>query len=157
VTTSSFFISHVLGSLLAAALLILGVVALGQRLASTRRGRAAHAAVIATVVGTTGVIAMFGIAAFAQPAIGNAFLAGMQGAERLYDDVFDAATLAVAVPSALLFSGGIALLGWAAAASTRLPRWTGAALGLSGPLIGIVGLGSGPLRRWDRPCFSLAV
>src|SRR5919106_4694151 len=56
VTTSSFFVSHVVGGILASALLILGVVALGLKLATSRRARAAHAAVFATVLGTMGVV-----------------------------------------------------------------------------------------------------
>ena len=64
-------------------------------------------------------LAVFGIAAFAQPAIGNAFLSGIEGAQSFYDDVFDAATFAVAVPAALRFSTGIVLLGWATATPCR--------------------------------------
>ena len=136
--------SHVVGSILASALLILGVVALGLKLATFRRARAAHAAVFATVLGTIGVVAVFGIAAFAQPAIGNAFLSGIEGAQSFYDDVFDAATFAVAVPAALRFSTGIVLLGWATA--TAVSRWTAVSLGLSGPLIGVIGIAIGPAQ-----------
>ena len=143
VTTSTFFVSHVVGSILATALLILGVFALAGRLSATRRGRTAHAAAITTVVGTTGVLAMFGVAAFAQPAIGQAFLSGVDAARDLHNDVFDAATLAVAVPTVLLFSVGIALLGWATAASAQVPKWASISLGLSGPFIGILGLALG--------------
>lgn len=76
VTTSSFFVSHVVGSILASALLMLGVVALSLKLATSRRARAAHAAVFATVLGTMGVVAVFGIAPFAQPADRQRFSLG---------------------------------------------------------------------------------
>ena len=68
--------SHVVGGILASALLILGVVALGLKLATSRRARAAHAAVFATVLGTMGVVAVFGIAPFAQPADRQRFSLG---------------------------------------------------------------------------------
>jgi hypothetical protein len=80
VTTPRFFISHVVGSILGTSLLILGAFALGTLLASSRRGRAARLGIVATVVGGAGIVAMFGVAAFAQPAIGKAFLAGEEGA-----------------------------------------------------------------------------
>jgi hypothetical protein len=52
----------------------------------------------------------------------------------------------VAVSTVLLFSAGLPLLGWAAASSAQLPRWAGVCLGMSGPLIGILGLAVGELQ-----------
>jgi len=59
-----------------AAIGILGMVALAVFLAGHRRPRAAVWGLVTGVLGSTLVTAVFGIAAFAQPAIGRDYLAG---------------------------------------------------------------------------------
>jgi hypothetical protein len=140
VTTTNFLVGHILGSVVGTTLGLLGAVALGLFLADTRRSKAALAGLAATALGSGAVIATFGVAISAQPALGNAYLGGLAAAENLYDSVYGPATLAVAIAGVVLFSLGPILLGWAMVSSGRLPRWSGIAYGLSGPLIGIFGL-----------------
>lgn len=140
VTTTNFLVGHILGSVVGTTLGLLGAVALGLFLADTARSKAALAGLTATVLGSGAVIATFGAAISAQPALGNAFLGGMGAAEDLYASVYGPATLAVAITGVVLFSLGPILLGWAMVSSARLPRWCGIAYGFSGPLIGMFGL-----------------
>ena len=95
---------------------------------------------VAAVLGSGGVIAVFGVAVSTQPALGNAYLGGLAEAQDLYDAVYGPVTLGLAIVSVALFSVGPILLGSAIYGSGKLPKWTGVAYGLSGPLIGILGL-----------------
>jgi hypothetical protein len=140
VTTGNFLVGHIFGSILGTTLGILGVVSLGLYLADTKRSRMALVGTVAAVVGSGGVVAVFGVAASTQPALGKAFLGGLGAAQGLYQAVYRPTTLALAGTSVMLFSIGPILLGWAIASSGRLPKWTGLAYGASGPLVGIVGL-----------------
>jgi hypothetical protein len=76
VTTSEFLASHLVGSILGAAIGALGMVALGAVLA--RRGHPAIglATMVTGVVANVLVASGVGVAAFAQPAIGRFYLAG---------------------------------------------------------------------------------
>ncbi len=91
------------------------------------------------MVGSVFIASLFGIAAGAQPALGNAFLAGNATAEDLYSSVYSAPVFGIAGAGVLLFSLGFVLLGISAAAVETLPRWAAAGLALAGPLIGIAG------------------
>lgn len=139
VTTDVFLISHIFGSIFGTAVGILGLVALTAYLAGTRRSGLAVAGFTLAVIGSVLVVALFGIAAGAQPALGNAFLAGNATAEDLYNSVYSAPVFGIAGAGVLLFSLGFVLLGIAAAAVETLPRWAAAGLALAGPLIGIAG------------------
>jgi hypothetical protein len=68
VTTPEFLASHLIGSIVGAAIGILGMVALAVFLVGHRRPQAAVWGLVTGVLGTTLVTAIFGIAAFAQPA-----------------------------------------------------------------------------------------
>ena len=143
VTTDRFLVSHLLGSILGAAIGILGFVALTAHLAGTPRPGRAVLALVLTILGLTLTAAVFGAAAFAQPAIGDAQLAGQPNAKQLYDAVYDAPLFATAVPGVLLYAAGSAVFGLALWRERRLPRWTAVALGLSGVLISVFGLSIG--------------
>lgn len=140
VTTDVFLISRVFGSILGAAVAILGMAALAGYLAGTRRSTVALIGFICGAIGNVFVASIFGVAAAAQPALGNAFLAGTASAEDIYGEVYSAPVFGVAGAGVLLFSLGFILLGIASVASERIPRWAGAAIALAGPLIGVVGL-----------------
>jgi hypothetical protein len=139
VTTDVFLISHIFGSIFGAAVGILGLAALTAYLAGTRRSGLAVAGFTLAVIGSVFIASLFGIAAGAQPALGDAFLAGNATAEDLYSSVYSAPVFGIAGAGVLLFSLGFVLLGIAAAAVETLPRWASAALALAGPLIGIAG------------------
>ena len=140
VTTDVFLISHIFGSILGAAFAVLGMAALAGYLAGTRRSTVALIGLVTGVTGNVLVASIFGVAAAAQPALGNAFLAGTASAEDIYTEVYSAPVFGVAGAGVLLFSLGFILLGIASVASDRIPRWAGAAIALAGPLIGVVGL-----------------
>lgn len=140
VTTANFLISHLIGSIFGTTIGILGVISLGLFLADSRRSRSALLGTVAVVLGSGGVLALFGIAASTQPALGDAYLGGLAEARDLYQAVYGPSTLGLALTSIVLFSLGSILLGTAIFGSGTLPKWTGVAYALSGPLIGIVGL-----------------
>jgi len=80
VTTPEFLASHLVASILGAAIGALGLVALGAVLASRGHPRAGLWAMVTGVSGNVVVAAGFGIAALAQPAIGRDYLAGQAAA-----------------------------------------------------------------------------
>lgn len=125
VTTDRFVVSHVVASVLGAGLGLAGVAAAMLFLV---RGPAAAPAVVGgvlTIVGNTLFVAMFGTAAFAQPAIGRAFLAGDEGMPGFYDEVYGTPLLITFALGALCFLGGAVLLGLAIARTHPSLRWAG--------------------------------
>ena len=83
ITTDGFLASHLGASIAGAALGVLGVVA---ALAFLVRGAAVTAAILGAafmIVSNIVLSAIFGVAAFAQPAIGRAFLGGESGVRDL--------------------------------------------------------------------------
>jgi hypothetical protein len=71
----------------------------------------------------------FGVAAFAQPAIGRAFLDGMSGVRELNEDVYGTPLFATAAIGFLFFLWGGILLGVAIARFARPLRWVGISSG----------------------------
>lgn len=127
ITTDRFLVSHLGASIGGAALGLLGTVA---ALAFLARGRAATAAVLgasAFIVGNVLFSALFGVAAFAQPAIGEAFLDGRSGVRELNDDVYGAPLFATAALGFVFFLAGAILLGIAIARVGRPLKWIGIA------------------------------
>ena len=134
ITTDRFLVSHLGASIAGAALGLLGVVAL---LAFLARGPSVTAAILGlalTIIGQVGNIALFGVAAFAQPAIGRAYLDGAEGVPQLNDDVYGTPLFATAGVAILCFVAGAVLLGVAIARLGGRLRWLGigyaASLGL---------------------------
>src|SRR5919106_4558672 len=140
VTTTRFLVGHLVGSIAGTVLGILGIVGLTVILARTRVARSALTAATVAIVGCGLLLPVFGVAAFAQPAIGNAAHAGLAGAEQIDTDVYGTLTLTVGFVAALAFAIGLAWLGIAVARSDYLPRWSGWLLVLAGPFIGIFGI-----------------
>jgi hypothetical protein len=127
VTTGEFLASHLVGSILGAAIGALGMVALGAVLA--RRG---HTAIgLATMM--TGVVANvltasgFGVAAFAQPALGRNYLAHPTAAARLL--IKTAANggplFAMIITAGLLLIASAVIAGVGVARTRPLPRTAG--------------------------------
>lgn len=147
VTTDRFLANHLLGSILGQAMWMLGAASItALAVAGGRRVRAAVVGLVAMVLGGVGLVAGFGVAAFAQPAIGHLELAGVAGAHDVYDDVYGIPTLVTLVGGGLLFAAATVLLARAAAAFDGVPRWASLAFGASGPLIGFLGIGVGVLQ-----------
>ena len=125
VMTSEFLVSHLVASIAGAAIGSIGVIGLMLCLQDTRVAGRVTAGMVATVVGNTLTSSIFGVAAFAQPAMGRAFLAGQKNAIDFYNDVYGAPLFGTAVVALLLFMVGGVLAGSAIAASGRFPRWAG--------------------------------
>ncbi len=147
VSTDEFLAKHLIGSILGLAINTLGVAALtGAILATGHRARPAAWGFALTVLGSAGLIAGFGVAAFAQPAIGTLEIQGAAGAHDVYDDVYGIPTFVTLIGGAVLFSAASIVLARAAAALDGIPRWARIAYGASGPLIGVLGIAFGPLQ-----------
>jgi hypothetical protein len=125
VTTPDYLISHLLGSNLGIILLIFGVIALGAYLAkgvhSGRLGLVAMVTIIAS--NTLALMSAGGWSTFAAPAIGRAYLAGIEEA-MLIDVGMDYIVIFMLV-IVLAFIGNV-LLGIAIWRSGILPKWAGA-------------------------------
>jgi hypothetical protein len=143
VTTRRFLATHLLGSIGGQVAYLLGSAALAAVLLATSRRRGAAVAGFALgAAGSAGLLAGFGVAAFAQPAIGHLELDGVAGASALYDDVYGPWAFVVLIGGALLFSAGAVLTARAALAAGA-PRWAAVAFGAAAPLIGVVGVALG--------------
>ena len=125
VTTPDYLISHLLGTNLGIILLIFGVIALGAYLAKRgHSGRLGLMAMIITIAANAlGLMSASGWSTFAAPAIGRAYLAGMEDAMRV--DVGADFIAIFMLVIALSFIGNV-LLGIAIWRSGILPKWAGA-------------------------------
>src|SRR5438445_618602 len=96
VPTTEFLISHLVASILAAGFGILGIVALAVLLASRGSVRLGVSALVTGVIGNTLLTSVFGIAAYAQPAIGRLYLSGHHTlAQSLYHDAAQGTPLVI--------------------------------------------------------------
>lgn len=115
VTTDVFLASHLGASILGAALGLLGVLAALPFLVRGPSARPAVLAAVLLVVGNVLTTAVFGAAAFAQPAIGDAYLRGTTGAVEIDGGVYGLPLVVTAVVGMLLFVAGSVSLGTAIA------------------------------------------
>jgi hypothetical protein len=97
VTTSQFLVSHLIGSIAGAAVGSIGAIGLMLYLQDTRVAGRAITGMVATVFGNTMVSAIFGVAAFAQSAIGRMYLAGQENAADFYNETYNGALFATAL------------------------------------------------------------
>jgi hypothetical protein len=140
VTTTPFLVSHLGASILGAAIGILGLTALFILLASRRTSRLALVGWVTSVIASVLFTSVAGVAAFAQPAIGRAYLAGhTDQAVAINSDVYGPPLFATALPALLLVASGIVLFGVAVARSGWLPRWAGIGFALGGVMFTIIG------------------
>ena len=141
VTTNEFLFSHIVFSIVGAAAGAIGAAALGAMLIERGSPRLGIAGLLtgisANVIGSS----IFGIAAFAQPAIGRLYLSGqVQTAQDVYYDaaqgtpllVVAGVFLALLVTSFIVFGVGFARL-------HLMPRLPGIGYAVSGPLFAVVG------------------
>lgn len=141
VTTNEFLASHLVFSIGGAAIGAVGSVALGivfiQR-GSVKLGLwGLLTGVTANVLGSS----IFGIAAFAQPAIGRFYLAGHKDlAPNLYNDAAQGTPMVVvALIFIVLFVTSFIVFGVAFARSPGLPKAAGIGFAVSGPLFAVIG------------------
>jgi len=125
VTTNEFLLSHLVASIGGAAIGSVGVIGLMLHLQDTKVAGRALTGMVATVAGNTLVSSIFGVAAFAQTAMGRMFLAGQQNALDFYNQVYNVTLFGTALIALLLFMTGGVFIGNAIAACSFFPRWTG--------------------------------
>ena len=124
VTTTDYLISHLLGSNLGIILLIFGVIALGAYLTRGRSGRFGLVAMVIIIAANAlALMSAGGWSTFAAPAIGRAYLAGIEDAMRI-DVGIDYIVIFMLV-IALSFIGNV-LMGIAIWRSRIVPKWAGA-------------------------------
>lgn len=138
VTTDHFLVSHLFGSILGAAFAVVGAYAVLDQL---RRRGVPRPPQLGTAVFASGNVlltAVFAAAAFAQPAIGRAYLDGDQGARALNSDVYGPSLLLTAAAGLVLFGVGAVALG---RGMSRLPgsRRLGLAYAWTLPLASVSG------------------
>lgn len=125
VTTNQFLLSHLLNSILGAAIGSIGVIGLMLYLQDSNAAGKAITGMVAMVAANTLTSSIFGVAAFAQPAMGRVFLAGQGNAIDFYNNVYAVPLFLTALVSLLLFIVGGVFTGMAIAAHDHWPRWTG--------------------------------
>ena len=136
VTTTSFLLSHLINSIAGAAIGSIGVVGLMLYLQDSKAAGRTIAAMIAMILSNTMVSAIFGVAAFAQTAMGRLFMAGQLSGADFYNEIYNGTLFGTAAIALLLFITGGVLMGNAIAASGFFPRWTGWVIAIS--MVGFV-------------------
>jgi len=125
VTTDVFLVSHLVASIGGAALGLVGVVALLAHLVRSTTARLATIGAALTIAGTVLNTSVFGAAAFAQPAIGRAYLRGVVAAEDFNADVYSGPLFVTVSLGLLMFMAGSVALGIAIARTSARLRWAG--------------------------------
>ncbi len=136
VTTTSFLLSHLINSITGASIGSIGVIGLMLYLQDSKVAGRAIAGMIAMVLSNTLVSSIFGVAAFAQTAMGRMFIAGQQNTLDFYNQVYNGTLFGTALIALLLFMTGGVLIGNAITASSSFPRWTGWVVAIS--MVGFV-------------------
>jgi hypothetical protein len=121
VTTAYFMLTHLLGTILGIILLIFGVIALGSYLAKEGR-RLGLVAMVVTIAANMLFLPIAGWAAFGEPAIGRAYLTGIEEAREINPGIDFIVIFLLSIVLALI---GNVLLGLAIWRSRTLPKWSG--------------------------------
>ena len=137
VSSTSYLVSHLLGSTGGTILAIFGVFALGVYLARSRAGRLGLAAMVVTVAAHALLLVPAVLSTFATPAIGRAYLAGIEDVMKVEFSPAMTATFMLGLVLALV---GNLLLGLAVWRSGTLPRWAGATWAVSALVFYVLGV-----------------
>jgi hypothetical protein len=141
VTTTEFLISHIIASIVGAAIGVLGLLALFTFLALRVRSRLAATGLALAVMGNVMITAGFGLAAFGQPAVGRLYLAGQTAeAVAIYTDMYGVPLTATAAAGILLLVACVIALGIALARSRVLPGWVGIGMAVGIVVFGVIGV-----------------
>ena len=147
VSTGVFLLSHLGASVFGAALAVLGAVAVTAYLAAGRTARLAVAGLVLTTVAEVFLAAAFGSAAFVQPGLGRAHLAGEPGMPALNNDTaYGPALVATALSATALLIASAVVLGTAIARSDHRLRWHGLAYAVLLPLFAVSGFVLPPVQ-----------
>jgi hypothetical protein len=132
--TPSFLASHLVLSILGAGIGLIGFTALFVYLSTGRDPVVPVTGYVATIFGSMAAVSVIGVAAFAQPAIGKALLAGHHDVVSLNSSVYSTPlNLTASIGIALLFVGTV-LFARAMAKSGSLPKKAGILLAVSIPI-----------------------
>jgi hypothetical protein len=136
ISTTSYLVQHLLGSILGTILAIFGVIALAAYLADGRAGRLALVAMVLSVAGNCLILTIFGFSTIVSPEIGRLYLAGQREAMQVNEAIFGSTAFSLlAVSGLVLYLVGAILMGVAIWRSETLPRWAGALYAPTGFLI----------------------
>jgi hypothetical protein len=134
-----YFLSQFVGYILGLTFLTLGVFALTVYLSDVRGERWTLVAMALSILGIGLLLSHYGLRTYAVPALGGAYLDGMQNAVELSNTVFGGPAQSVFYAAFLLYSAGFILFGFGIWGSGTLPKWAGVLLAVHAPLL------SGPL------------
>ena len=123
IISAGYFLSVLLGYVLALTVLIFGVMALYAYLANTRARALALGAMISSIVGIALILSRLGVIAYTVPALSRSFLNGNPESIRILDYIFSGPLEVIDNVSLLLYSAGFILFGVAIWRSGVLPRW----------------------------------
>jgi hypothetical protein len=147
VTTQVFLVQHVVVSILGQTLYILGSLGLvAVLILRSPRGRSAAWGFALAVLGSGGLLAGFGVAAFGQPAVGDLQLQGYEGAQDVYEAMYTPLAFVVILSGAVLWALSTPLLAWSARGIDGVSRTAAWLFGASGPLIAVLGVIVGELQ-----------
>jgi len=137
IISASYFVSVLVGNVLALTLLIFGVMALFAYLANTGQRALALGAMILSIIGIALTLTGLGVFAYAVPALSEAYLNGQEEAAILIlDSIFAGSFETITTVVVFLFySAGFILFGVAVWRSGVLPRWAGVLVAAHAPLI----------------------
>lgn len=155
ITTDVFLLSHIGGSIGGAALAILGALAVAVFTAHGRAGRLAVVGLVLTVVSNVYMAASFGSAAFVQPGIGRAHLAGVPGMDDINaDTAYGPAFVVTALAATALLVAAAIVLGTAVSRTSPALRPYGTAYAVLLPTFAVTGFAFQPAQPWAG--FALA-
>src|SRR5919106_4155101 len=138
-TSVGYFLSQFVGYVVGLTLLSVGVFALTVYLSEVRGERWTLVAMVLSILGIGLLLSHYGLRTYAVPALGGAYLDGVQNAVELTNAIFGDPTQSVFYAAFLLYSAGFILFGFAVWGSVTLPKWGGVLLAIHAPLL------SGPL------------
>jgi hypothetical protein len=116
-------------------LLTLGVFALTVYLSEIRGERWTLVAMVLSILGIGLLLSHYGLRTYAVPALGGAYLGGVQNAVELSNVIFGDPTQSVFYAAFLLYSVGFMLFGFAVWGAGTLPKWAGVLLAIHAPLL----------------------
>jgi hypothetical protein len=150
-----FLVSHLGASIFRAGVAILGAVAVTAFLVGGRAARTAVVGLALTTVTNVFMAATFGSAAFVQPGIGRAHLAGVPGMAAINaDTAYGPTFFAVALTSTFFLTVAAVVLGTAIARTSPRLRWHGVAYAVLIPAFALSGFFLQPVQAYAG--FALA-
>lgn len=159
ITTTQFVASHIGASIGGAALATIGAVSLLLVLERSSGARLARQGTAAFVAGQAVLSAMFGVAAFAQPAIGEAFHDGdIAAAEEMNSRIYEQPLIFVlAVIGTTLLAFGVVRLAHAGERAGLIDRTWRVALVVGVIGFAVVGIAISPVQPWAALVLTVAL